>query len=734
MILSDTSLTEDEDIDATEEESVPQQTAERSKDLSGMPMVSKQLLQMYKDIEQGFTDQVDRANDQMDYWDIYNCKLGPNQFYSGNSKIFVPIVHNAINARVTRFVNQIFPQSGRYVDITTEDGTMPQAIAALLEDYVDKAKLRTEIMPALIRSGDVEGQYNLYVDWCRLERHVAMKVQKPIETEDAVPVPGNDVEDIHEETILDQFPDVEVLADSDVLVLPQTADSLEKALEAGGSVTVLRRWTAAKIRSLMAEGAIGRDAGKALIQSMSRNTDPTKNNRQKQMVDAAGIKVNDSGVRFALVYETWAKIKVPKSIGGGRRIVRAYMGGPDKLLGCTLNPFWSDRLPILSAPAEKVAGSFKGLSKVKFCADQQYYANDVTNEGADSSMYALMPIVMTDPEKNPRVGSMVLALAAIWETNPNDTQFVEFPKLWQDALQLVSAATAQIATSLSVSPAAITQQASDKNLSQAEISNEQSVDILTTADAVTVLEEGILTPFLQRAAEMDHQYRDDEVIVRQYGSMGVRAVMQAIPPIQMDRRYKFTWLGVENARNAQQMQQQIAAINVLRGIPPQSYPGYRLNLVPAIAQMVENSFGPRLAPLLFEDMRDQLSLAPDFENTLLTEGIDLAVHPMDNDVEHMQKHMMLMQTLGGDPTGVIRVHLERHKMSLEQKTAQAMQMGQTGGPTAIPGQPGVPGGAGPGVAGTPRIGAQPGQPRNGQQPPGAIHKDQMHDPRAMPRQ
>jgi hypothetical protein len=49
------------------------------------------------------------------------------------------------------------------------------------------------------------------------------------------------------------------------------------------------------------------------------------------------------------------------------------------------------------------------------------------------------------------------------------------------------------------------------------------------------------------------------------------------------------------------------------------------------------------------------------------------------------------------------------------------------------GAPGVPGGAGPGVAGTPRQGAQPGQPRGGQAPPGAIHRDQMQDPRVMPR-
>ena len=51
------------------------------------------------------------------------------------------------------------------------------------------------------------------------------------------------------------------------------------------------------------------------------------------------------------------------------------------------------------------------------------------NEAADYAAYALMPIVMTDPAKNPRVGSMVLSLAAVWETSPQDTQFAQFPAL-----------------------------------------------------------------------------------------------------------------------------------------------------------------------------------------------------------------------------------------------------------------------------------------------------------------
>jgi hypothetical protein len=221
--------------------------------------------------------------------------------------------------------------------------------------------------------------------------------------------------------------------------------------------------------------------------------------------------------------------------------------------------------------------------------------------------------------------------------------------------------------------------------------------------------------------------------VRQYGEMGMKANMETVPPLQMDRRYGFRWFGVEAARNAQQIQQQIAGLNVVRGIPPQQYPGYQLDLAPAIVQLMENTFGPRLAPLIFKDIKQQLSVQPQHENDLLTQGFDLPVHPMDDDQQHLQVHMQALQQ--GDPTGNIRAHMIRHQQALQikaqaamQQQIQAMQPGM-GGPPPPGAAPPIPGGP----PGQPRIGAQPGQATGGQNPPGAIHPDNMVDPSRMPR-
>jgi hypothetical protein len=678
---------------------------DRDDELSDDKDIKECLVDLYRDIEKGFEAQNDRANDQMDYWDIYNCKLGGNQYYSGNSKIFLPIVHDAVNARVTRFTNQIFPQVGRYIEVTTEDGTIPHAEMSLIEYYIRKAKMRTVVVPALCRNGDMEGQYNVYVNWTERKRHVAWRTQKPIQVEMQVQDPDQQADDIQEKEIKDAHPQVEVLADSDVLILPSTAETVGAALADGGSVTILRRWSKYKIKKMIADDEVVEDVAKSLLDEMSKGRNEMLPNKPKQAVDAAGIKTfGDS--KHCLVYETWTELK----IGEERRLCRVYFGGEKHVLGVKRNPYWSDKCPLFSVPVEKIQGSAKGQSKIAPTKETQYYANDVINEAADSSMYSMMPIVMTDPEKNPRIGSMVLSLAAVWETSPNDTQFAKFPDLWKSGFEIVAACKAQIMQTLSVSPAAITQAPTQKaKPSQADVAREQQVDLLTTADAVTIIEEGILTPVVNFMIELDHQFRDDKIMIRSFGEKGLRSKMEWIDPIQMDKRYSYRWFGVEQARNQQQIQQQIAGLNVIKSIPPDQYKGYTLDLVPLITHLCENLFGPRLAPLIFKDQKSQLTLEPALENEWLLEGLDLAVHPMDDDPQHLQAHQQAMQ--GGDPFGNVRVHMQRHMMQMQLKQqAQLMQ--------SVAQMAGAP-------QGGPRPGAQPRQPRGGQGPPGQMHRDQI---------
>jgi hypothetical protein len=710
---------------------------DRSTNLCKYDDILDQLDDIYRDVEKGFEDQYARSNDLIDYWDMYNCKLGPGQFYTGNSKIYLPMVHNAIEARKTRFVNQIFPVSNRNVDLITTEESKPENYVALLEHYILRSKIRTQVLPALIKNGDIEGQYTLYVSWRKQKRYVAWKRKQALlaqsgsipeldhpdddEDDDGIPIPGEEIEGFEEDVITDGYPDVEVISDPDLLVLPNTSDSIDNALRDGGSVTVIRRWTKAKIKKMVREKIIDKEKGDALLERLSDNTKagPNKVDVGKEMVDAAGVK-SVGGTKHALIYETWSMLELPD---GQNRLCVSYMGGPKIYLGCHLNPNWSDRCSIISCPVDKVKGSFKGISKVKYCYDMQLFANDAINEAADSLTYSLMPITFTDPNSNPRIGSMVLAVGAIWEANPQTTQFAKMPNVWQEALAAVGSAKAEVAETLSVNPAAITQVTSSKKRNQAEIANEQQVDILTTADAVTSIEQGILTPMLNMFAELDHQYRDDYTLVNAYGDLGVKASMVRIPPIRMETGFYFKWFGVEAARTAQQIQMQISSVNVIRSLPPQLYQGWKINMVPVLESLFENLYGARLAAQIFTDMSEELTLDAEFENELLGEGAQLPVHLLDNDAEHIKLHNQALQEVG-DPTGALRSHVWHHDQQMKAK--QQMQLQQQ--MQAMQGQ-GQPQPGGPGM----RPGAQPGGGRRAQSPAGAIPPDQMQDPRMMPR-
>lgn len=667
-------------------------TITRDTELSTIEENQEQLVKIAQAVEQGYKDQWNRSNEQKDYWDVYNCKLNENQAYDGRAQTYIPLVRDAIEARATRFTNQLFPMNGKNVDCVSEDGDIPTAQLALIEHYIRRAKMRTEVVPALCKNGDVEGQYNVYVSWGEQERHVtSISVEKTEEGEEETTI---------DEVVIDAGPEIEVVPDADILVLPAIADSIPKALAMGGSVSIVRRWSKATIEQMIDNEEIVAEVGEKLTADMKvmqlGNVDPKKDH-----VSATGIKAKGS---WYLARETWHMLEVD----GVKRLCRSYFGSDQhQLLGTKLNPYWCDLVPIISAPVKKVSGAFKGGSLVEPCADLQYRANDFINQGADAATYSLMPILMTNIEKNPKAFTLTMDVAAVWAIDPNSSEIVQFPQLWQHAFELVSALKGQIQQTLGVNPAMIPSTSGKTKRSQADIANEQAVDILTTADAVTVIQEGILDDMLLRFVAYDAQFRHEELMVPMFGRMGKRAQMQKIPPQQLGNRLKFNWSGVQAARNAAQMQQSIAWLNVVQKVPPNMYRNHRLDLTAFIEQGTENVMGPRLAAQTFVDMRDEMSMPPEEENELLAEGVPIMVSPMDDDKKHMQVHAELM---AGDTSGVVRVHMQEHQKQMVMKAAQSMQ--QQLGPQAAEGGPG------------PRPGAQNGPPRP-QGPPGMIHQDRM---------
>jgi hypothetical protein len=626
-------------------------------------------------------------------------------------------------------VNQLFPQGGRYVQAIDADGSSVPALVAVCDHYIRRAKMKTAVAAALVRNGDVEGQYNLYVDWAEVERQiVSRETHGPIDPQTGQEMPGAEIEDITEEDVIEGFPVYEVLHDPDVLVLPATSDSVEEALSAGGCAVVVRRWTKEKMEVLADADAIREDEVKDLKEEMGRVGQENKDTESKILAHV-GVK---KGGKEIWVWEVWAMLPLTAegnyAKDGRKRLCRIFMGPRRTMLGAKRNPYWNDRCPLLSWPVKKMAGAFKGPSPIKYVESLQYEANDAVNEGADAATLSAAPIVARDPEKSN--GPLVYNVGAVWDVAPGSVELLTFPDLTPRAATRVQMALQAIFQSLGVNPSMLPQQTSTSKRNQALVAQEQAVDLLTTAECVSVIEEGILTPAVEWTVDLDYQFRDADMLVRMYGEEGRRAVMQEVGPLQNRAGFTFVWRGGEQVRqNAMMLQQGTGMLNVLRGMRQELMAeGMQLRLGKVLTQHVSNVFGPEIGQSMIVDMRDNLTIPQDQENGMLLDGFEVPVHPLDNDEQHIPVAMQAIQQ-SGDPHGTLRVHLAAHLQQRQQKAQAQMMMKMQQQMQGAGGQPQPQG------IGQPQPGAAPAGPRLVKGPPGQVHPDQM--PRAggiaMPR-
>lgn len=685
--------------------------------------IRARLDELFDDIRRGYDDQKDRADKNEDYWDCYNCEANQHRYYNGIADIYFPIIHDGAEAIVTRDVNQLFPQGGRYVQAIAADGSTEGALVAILDHYIREGSVKTQVAEPLARNGVVEGQYNLYMDWAEVERQiVSRETHGPLDPETGQEMPGEEILDIVEEDVVEGFPCMEVLADNDVLIMPFTADTVQEALSCGGSVTILRRWSKAKIRAMVTAGNIRDDEADGVLDAM---TDAEGNPRDTDRHKLEQVGIYDKG-KTAHVFETWVMLPLgPKgtySEKGRKRLCRIFFGPNRAQLGAKRNPYWNDRCPLISRPVKKMSGAIKGPSLIKYVESLQYEANDAVNEGADAATLSAAPIVARDPEKVD--GPLVYNVGAVWDAPPGSVELLTFPDLTPRAATRVQMALQAIFQTLSVNPSMLPQQTRADKPSQAMVAQEQAVDLLTTAMRVTAL-EGVLTEAVAWIVDLDYQFRDRAMLVRMFGEEGHKAIMQEVGPIQNRNGYTFVWRGGDQVRqNSMMAQGGTAMLNVMMAPGVQqtlAAAGKKFDPTKIIEQMVTNQFGPELGNSAIVDVRDQLTIPQDKENEMLAAGFEVPVHPLDPDEMHIPVTMRFIQETG-DPHGWGRVHLQAHLAQRNQKAQaqmmQQMQMQAQGAPP--PGGPGRPPGAS-----QPQPGAMPAGPRLvAKGPPGMIHPDQ----------
>jgi len=707
---------DEEGLEAPREEEDPDEDEfDTDTDYKDREHLQDKLQSVYERIRKGFQDRTEHLDAIKRYWDCYNGILNDNQAYNGESKIYDPIIHDGIEALTQRDTAMLFPENGRYCDCTSESGANPRAVMSLIDHYLDRDQAQVQ-MSGILRAGHVTGQRNIGVEW-KKERYKRIELQPPkftfiqsvislFKKQQATP---QKVE--HELGRPNFYP----IASENLLVLPATVDHIADAELVVEAMYVSEDWIDAEVRNEMFD----EEVGEALKDKLSKDPgrDQANKNADKERAKEAGVK---QGTKTALIYRAWLLLDLEDE--GELEPAMVYFAGPGaaNVATCRRNPYWCGKTPILSSPDRKIPGTFWGHSRVDAVENLQYMANDALNEGMDSAKRTLMQIILTDPEKNPRYGTMVQAPGAVWECAPSSTEPLTMTPLYQHALEIVDWCKSQIMESLGLNAAMVPSSRSTK-VSQAQVAQEQQVALMQVNDDVTRFEREVLDPLLEWFYELDQQFRDDDISIKVYGDLGRSAKMEKVPAEQSHERYFFRWRGTRAFQGAQRVQQKISMMNVLRGIPPQQMGGRVLDVGPILDQVTEEVFGPETARQILKDPTEMLTVPPDDENVMLENGHPVMVHPTDNDVEHLKVHARIQ---GNDPTGVVAVHMQAHQQQLQAKNAQA-QAAKMGG------QPGVPGGAGPGVAGTPRPGAVPGQPRQ-QGPAGMIHASQMQDPAAGP--
>jgi len=681
---------------------------------------------LYPIIQSQYDNQAEQSRKLDEFWHIYHAEPDENQQYLGNSQGYVPVVRDCINARAKRRLKQLFPVPHRHVEAVGTDAETPYPQLALLEHYIRRTDLKSIVRSDLV-AGDVTGQWNLYIDWMKTYRRVTNLIKRnpalqTLEGESIELTDPNEEEDaLEDEDILEEGPDIVDVATEDVAVIPPTCNDVEKS-----EASVVRlRMSRAKVRQMIDEGVfkLGGEEKKTEIERWLDSEDGGRfKSPDKARTLEAGIQVEGT-TRYLLAYEAACMIDFDS---GHKQLALVYYGGPKQILGIIKAPWWGGKRPLISAPLERVKGSFRGISKIEPVKFMQWQLTDFWNMGQDSAQYSLLPIVMTDPLKQPNYASMVIGLSAVWMADPNSTKPLAFPQLYKEALTIVDAMKRQIWESMDVNEMTMGKTPQGRKNNAVVGAMQQEAMIGTTDDAERY-EEVMLNPLIERMFEYDCQFRTRALTILTKGELGVKAKMQEIAPQQWGQRYFFRWAGTSFVMGMQLMQQQIATMNVLRGIPPQQLNGRKLDITPIIENLVENVYGPEIAPRVLIDERNMFTIDPQVEDEMMHNNLDVMVHEADDDAQHIARHQMSGR-LTGDLNGRIRAHVAGHLGQLQKKREMAMAQAQQGGVPGAPG-PSVGGPALPGMAGTPRMGAQPVGPRPvAQRPPGMTGPDQMVAP------
>ena len=527
------------------------------------------------------------------YWRIFNADRDVNHTYTGISQSYTPEVRAATSIICENVMASLFSDILKHVTVTSfEDAAVNNDITSLMEHYIKTSNLEAMCF-SILKSGVVTGQVCAKVEW------FVDKVKS-----NGTAIEFDDV--TGESSIVDaevvnvvQRPMLREIMVEDLVVYPATSSSINNA-----QIVCHRDYIhLEQLKEMIKTNHINNVNISDAERVYKNNSQIISSNEFAHILN----RIKDNGMTEVSIGDVMPLYVEYFKCDGWSYI--AYWTDSGVLLGIVKNPLDSKKIPIISYALEMTEGSFFGTSKYSTVDTLQYQLNDNTDKLQDFFHFNLYPVTKVDPTACPYYATLTYSPGVVWPVPPNAIS--QDPPTYVDSNLIVSIQQAkqEIKEKMGITEL-LAGTATQGRKTNALIGALERTGNTTVAGYSRKFELNFLTPLMQMWFELDCQYRDESITAVNLGSTGVLSSLKDISVFDTPDKFIIEWSGLNNASTMQRIQQQIAAVNVLQGIPPQLYAGYRLNLIPLIQNMVDSAFGVTQGAQVFINLEAEMQANP----------------------------------------------------------------------------------------------------------------------------
>ena len=643
-------------------------------------------------------------NDQWLRYDNLWSARPDSQSYAGRTRTYLATGRRVIENWVTKLKQDLFPQSGRWVQTSCDNINGEDQIAvwdALWKKFLLQMKIRRQLTPWLrmlvtMGTAPLDLGWRFSAEMMEVLRRRADGTVQP--TMDEIvrylgptirPIPPwrwyvypasvNDLEDcslIFEDFLMDPRR-AEALgetaiseADESLGMQFENVEELLKTVPSKGTSAGASDKFAVQQRQLAARGLLSPAYGQ---------DDP----HQQLIMCKSFIQAQYDDEPLPVWYQL-------------------VLGGDDVVVSVRRGPFTYGLPTYLCGKFLEKEEEFYGYGVASAIDTLQYQANDLANQSGDALTWSLNPVVGVDPSMVQDHTTLKMRPGAKWLIrNPRQSiQPIEFPK---DSAAAGQAAVQQIIGLMNdvanVSPyGGAGAVGRSKGRAVTTLGGMQLIAgdaLVQVADITQGIEDAVLNPMLSRIYDMTIQCLDVPLALKTEGVRGAAMVQRQIVRDDLVGEFDFSWLASASNFNLQVRGAQLNQfVQVAGRLPPQmlAQENIRINWKYLLQAVWSMGFQLPDADRVIQSNVPVVATAPDIENELLRIGRfeDVMVSPADKDADHIRSHLEAART---EIEPVIQAaftqHIQRHELAMVAKQVMAQQqaMGQMQG--APQGQPGL---------------------------------------------